>query len=162
MKNNWTIDELIEHFTFLPNELSAIGNKTAETRIGFAVLFKFFQNEARFPNTKDEIPATTINYIAKQIESNPTLFECYDFKSRSFFYHKSQIRNFFGFREATVEDGFEIADWLSSTINHSDASLEFHTIRIYNRFRDLKIEPPTPERVLLNPLINLDKFVEKT
>lgn len=49
MKRNWDLDELIEHFTILPNEMKLIENKTAETRIGFAVLLKFFQNETRFP-----------------------------------------------------------------------------------------------------------------
>lgn len=147
MKNNWNVDELIEYFTFLPNELSEIGNKTGETRIGFAVLFKFFQNEARFPDTKDEIPLVIINYIAKQIEGNPKLFENYDFESRSFFYHKSQIRKFFGFREVTLEDGFEVTNWLYSTITHNDITVEYHTNRAYARFRELKIEPPTSDRI---------------
>ncbi|MED0675266.1 hypothetical protein ABEV55_14710 [Aneurinibacillus thermoaerophilus] len=38
MKRNWELDELIDHFTFLPNEMREIGNKANETRIGFAVL----------------------------------------------------------------------------------------------------------------------------
>ncbi|MDP1512066.1 hypothetical protein Q8I65_17965 [Paenibacillus ottowii] len=54
MKRNWELDELIEHFTILPNEMRLIENKTGETRIGFAVLLKFFQNEARFPTHKYE------------------------------------------------------------------------------------------------------------
>lgn len=29
--------------------MQQIGNKSSETRIGFAVMFKFFQYEARFP-----------------------------------------------------------------------------------------------------------------
>lgn len=39
MKRNWELDELIEHFTFLPNEKQQVGNKSGETRLGFAVLF---------------------------------------------------------------------------------------------------------------------------
>ncbi|MEQ8192471.1 MAG: DUF4158 domain-containing protein [Candidatus Eremiobacterota bacterium] len=64
--SNWEIDELIENFTFLPNEMSQIGNKTDENRLGFAVIFKFFQQEARFPITKHEIPKVVIDFIAKQ------------------------------------------------------------------------------------------------
>lgn len=67
MKRNWELDELIEHFTFLPNEMQQMGNKSSETRIGFAVMFKFFQYEARFPFHKFEVPKTVISYIAKQI-----------------------------------------------------------------------------------------------
>ncbi len=52
----------------LPNELTLLGNKTKETRLGFAVVFKFFQNEARFPNNKNEIPKEVVSYIAKQLK----------------------------------------------------------------------------------------------
>ena len=55
MKRNWDIDELIEHFTFLPNELALLSNKSGATRLGFAALFKFFQYEARFPKYMSEI-----------------------------------------------------------------------------------------------------------
>jgi len=30
------------NFIMMPNELALVGNKTAETRLGFAVLLKFF------------------------------------------------------------------------------------------------------------------------
>ena len=91
MKRNWEMDELIEHFTFLPNEMQQIGNKAAgETRIGFAVLFKFFQYEARFPTHKYEVPKAVINYIAKQIDAQPGHYAQYDWTGRSITYHRSQ------------------------------------------------------------------------
>lgn len=104
LKRNWELDELIDHFTFLPNELSLIRNKTRETRLGFAVMFKFFQFEARFPYSKNEIPKVVIKYISKQTQVEESLFENYDINSRTFFNHKAQIREFFGFRESTNED----------------------------------------------------------
>lgn len=55
MKQHWTEEELIEHFTFLPHEYSEIRNKSGKTRLGFAVLFKFFQLNARFPSSPNEI-----------------------------------------------------------------------------------------------------------
>jgi hypothetical protein len=60
MKRNWELDKLIEHFTFLLNEMQQVGNKSGETRLGFAVLFKFFQYEARFPSHKFEVPKAVI------------------------------------------------------------------------------------------------------
>jgi hypothetical protein len=56
VKRNWELDELIEHFTIMPNEMSLVVNKTGETRLGFAILLKFFHMEARFPSSKNEIP----------------------------------------------------------------------------------------------------------
>jgi hypothetical protein len=40
MKRTWTSEELLEHFTLLPDELAAVSNKSGATRLGFAVLLK--------------------------------------------------------------------------------------------------------------------------
>jgi hypothetical protein len=101
MKRYWELEELIDHFTFIPNELSQLSNKTGNTRLGFAVLFKFFQYEARFPNHKNEIPKEVIRYISKQLNLGSFLFDEYDWYSRSIKYHRAQIREFFEFREVT-------------------------------------------------------------
>lgn len=116
MKRNWELDELIEHFTFLPHELQQIGNKAGETRIGFAVLFKFFQYEARFPINKYEAPKAVINYIAKHIDSSQELYSKYDWSGRSITYHRTQIREFFGFREDTAQDAQDITEWLCKNV----------------------------------------------
>ncbi|SPF41515.1 transposase [Candidatus Desulfosporosinus infrequens] len=147
MKRNWEIDELIEHFTFLPHELQQIGNKTGETRIGFAVLFKFFQFEARFPTNKYEVPKVVINYIAKQIDSSQELYARYDWSGRSIKYHRTQIREFFGFREDTTQDAQDITDWLCKNVFYHDQEFEHLKDMVYSRFRELKIVPPTPERL---------------
>ena len=41
-----------------------MANKTGPTRLGFAVLLKFFQYAARFPLSMQEVPTTAIAYIA--------------------------------------------------------------------------------------------------
>ncbi|WP_010503691.1 DUF4158 domain-containing protein [Paenibacillus elgii] len=147
MKRNWELDELIEHFTILPNEMSLIENKTGETKIGFAVLLKFFQNEARFPSHKYEVPKPVIAYIAKQIFSEPELYAQYDWTGRSITYHRTQIREFFGFREDTVEDAQDMIEWLCQHVLHHDHEMEHLKDHVYRRFRELKIVPPTPDRI---------------
>lgn len=69
MKRNWELDELIEHFTLMPQEMRLVGNKAGETRLGFSVILKYFQHEGRFPNHRIEVPNTVVEFIAKQIES---------------------------------------------------------------------------------------------
>lgn len=147
MKRNWELDELIEHFTILPNEMSLIENKTGETKIGFAVLLKFFQNEARFPTHKYEVPKAVIAYIAKQIFSEPELYAQYDWTGRSITYHRTQIREFFGFREDTIEDAQEMTEWLCQHVLHHDHEFEHLKERVYRRFHELKIVPPSPDRI---------------
>ncbi len=47
-------------------ELALLGNKSGATRLGFAVLLKFFQKEVRFPAYKNEVPGVVITYLATQ------------------------------------------------------------------------------------------------
>ena len=103
MKRNWEMEELVDNFILLPHELQLIGNKTAENRLGFCVLFKFFQREARFPSNKSEVSKPVIQFIAKQLDVSSELFEKYDMTHRNAFYHMAQIREFFGFRNLEIE-----------------------------------------------------------
>ena len=138
LKIHWELDELIEHFTFLPNELQQVGNKSGETRIGFAVLFKFFQYEARFPTYKYEIPKEILSYIAKQIDSSQELYAKYDWNGRTITYHRTQIREYFGFQEDTVQDAQDIAGWLCNNVLKNDHEFEHVKDIVYRRFRELK------------------------
>lgn len=142
MKRNWETDELIEHFTFLPNEIKVIGNKTGGTRLGFAVLFKFFQNEARFPYHRNEVPKAVVEYIAKNLRIAPALYADYDWSGRSITYHRSQIRDFFEFREPTIRDAKEIKEWLFQHVLPHDHDPEYIKEEIYAHLRELKVEPP--------------------
>ncbi|OUS68546.1 hypothetical protein B1748_33510 [Paenibacillus sp. MY03] len=110
--------------------------------MGFAVLFKFFQYEARFPSHKFEVPKAVIQYIAKQIETPAELYAQYDWAGRSITYHRTQIREFFGFREDTVQDADEVIDWLCKNVLFHDHDFE-HLVETVYRRREMKIVPPS-------------------
>src|ERR1039457_5815291 len=50
LKSDWTADELILHWTLQPDERPLLGNKTGATRLGFALLLKFFLQGVVSPN----------------------------------------------------------------------------------------------------------------
>jgi hypothetical protein len=56
MKRQWTADELAEHWTLSPYEVDLLANKSGATRLGFALLLKYFQYEGQFPPHKGDIP----------------------------------------------------------------------------------------------------------
>ncbi len=116
MKRNWTIDELVDSWTLLPNELELVGNKTGPTRLGFALLLKFFQLEARFPAAKNEIPRSVVDYVAKQVNVEPDDHLRYDWRGRQINHHRVQIREFFGFREALRADVEALSAWLCADV----------------------------------------------
>ena len=74
MKRTWTAEELLEHFTLLPDELVAIGNKSGTTRLGFAVLLKCFQYEGRFLRSRQETAPEVVRFLATQVGVDAALF----------------------------------------------------------------------------------------
>ena len=75
MKRHWGIDELVEHWTLMPRETELLTNKTGATRLGFAVLLKFFQLEAYFPQQASDVPTVAMEFIAKRVKVVPEQFE---------------------------------------------------------------------------------------
>jgi hypothetical protein len=73
MKRQWTPDELAEHWTLHPHDLELLANKSGATRLGFALLLKYFQHAGRFPQTKADIPTASIVHIAHQLALPPAL-----------------------------------------------------------------------------------------
>lgn len=61
MKRRWTNDELIQNFT-LHDELSFLTSATDHNRLGFSVLFKFFEHEGCFPQAPTEVPNDIIRF----------------------------------------------------------------------------------------------------
>ena len=102
MKRQWDIEELIEHFTLVEEDEALLANKTGATRLGFALFLKCFQLEGKFPEGRHEIPKDVVNYMAHQLKLDPALFARYDWEGRTIKLHRTQIREHYDFREATV------------------------------------------------------------
>ncbi|MDQ6782744.1 MAG: hypothetical protein M3063_04745 [Actinomycetota bacterium] len=43
------VDDLVEHWTVLPDERDLVAGKRGATRLGFALLLKFYTNRGNFP-----------------------------------------------------------------------------------------------------------------
>jgi TnpA family transposase len=141
MKRTWELHELIEQWTLLPNELEWLGNKIRETRLGFAIGLKFFQQEHCFPETPQDVPAVIVRYIAQQVEVEPELFGDYDWNSRVARYHRHQIRELCGFRRSTSSDIQALCQWLTDQIIPRTLDEKQLLEAAIQRFKALGIEP---------------------
>ncbi|MET9387019.1 Tn3 family transposase [Streptomyces sp. NPDC002928] len=54
MRQDWEPEDLIEGWTLLEDDMKRLRNKSGANRLGFAMLLKFFEVEARFPETVRE------------------------------------------------------------------------------------------------------------
>ena len=147
MKRHWETEELVEHWTLMPPEVELSANKTDATRLGFAVLLKFFQREMRFPQSAAEVPPVVVDYLAKQVKVRPDQFQTYEWRGRTIEYHRAQIRALHDFRETSVEDANDLSQWLQEHVLQQERNPEHLKVAVYQRCRELKIEPPTPERI---------------
>jgi Domain of unknown function (DUF4158) len=67
MRQHWEVDELVEHWTLDDQDVRLLRNKTGATRLGFAVLLKFFEHQGRFPAGPDEVAIEVVDFIAGQL-----------------------------------------------------------------------------------------------
>jgi hypothetical protein len=112
MRQVWEPEDLLASRTLLDADWELVANKSGATRLGFALLLKFFEIEARFPRDRSELPAAAVAFVADQVGVPAGELGAYDWAGRSIKYHRAQVRDAFGFRESTVADEQRWAAWL--------------------------------------------------
>jgi TnpA family transposase len=146
MKRLWSDEDLVAHFTLLPQDRELLQNKTGATRLGFAVLLKCFQQEGCFP-ARHEIPFPVVRHIAEQIELLPELFAQYQTEGRTAEYHRAQIREALGFHPITEPEIEAILAWMEQHILTQEREEEALLSIFYTRCRELHLEPPATKRL---------------
>ena len=115
VRREWELKDLIECWTLDEAEFELLANKTGATRLGFALLLKFFELEARFPRRED-VPRAAAEFMAGQAKVDPELFGEYRWSGSTIEYRRAQIRDFHGFRVAAVGDEDKLIVWLAADI----------------------------------------------
>ncbi|TDO47748.1 Tn3 transposase DDE domain-containing protein [Kribbella sp. VKM Ac-2527] len=129
-------------WTLVEDDWPLVGNKSGATRLGFALLLKFFELEARFPRDAGEIPLAAVAYVAEQVRVDADAFELYDWAGRAVERHRVQIRVVFGFREFSRGDEDKLADWLAAEVCPVELRDEQLREALVVRCRAERIEPP--------------------
>jgi hypothetical protein len=62
------LDELVEHWTLLDGDRELVAGKRGATRLGFALLLKFYIRHGRFPNGPEELPEEAVGFVARQVD----------------------------------------------------------------------------------------------
>src|SRR5512135_1788819 len=147
MKRQWENEELIEHWMLSAWDLAQLGNKTGATRLGFAVLLKFFQREAHFPAYKTEVPGVVISFVATQVGVATEAYLQYDWQGRTIKDHRAEIRKLLDFRESTRADAEQMKQWLVIEVLRQEHQEERLQEEASGWFRRMHLEAPTPDRL---------------
>jgi len=60
-------DELIDRWTLMGDELNLVASERGATKLGFALLLRFYTERGRFPRGRGEIPDNAVDYVARQV-----------------------------------------------------------------------------------------------
>ncbi|MFG1709866.1 DUF4158 domain-containing protein [Nonomuraea sp. M3C6] len=70
------MDELIDHWTVLSDEVGLVSAKQEGTRLAFALLLKYFTQHGRFPRGRAEFPDEVVDYVARQAKTSAGSLAC--------------------------------------------------------------------------------------
>ncbi|MEE1836194.1 DUF4158 domain-containing protein [Streptomyces sp. SP17KL33] len=147
MRQDWEPEDLIEVWTLLEDDMKRVRNKSGATRLGFALLLKFFEVEARFPESAQEVPTAAVEYVAQQVKVPAEAWADYDWQSKAIQRHRGEIRAAYGFRANTEEDQDRLAAWLATELCPVEMSRDRLAAAVVARCRSDHIEPSAPGQV---------------
>ena len=110
------LDELAGHWTLLDDERELIAWKRGPTRLGFAVLLKFYARAGRFPRGRAELDDEAVAFVARQVGVPASDLGFYEWTGSTIDYHRAQIRRHLGFRECTADDADRLTGWLADGV----------------------------------------------
>jgi hypothetical protein len=147
MRREWEPEDLVACWTLVDDDWRLVGNKTGATRLGFAVLLKFFELEARFPRHAGEVPKAATAWVAKQVKVDPSELIAYAWDGRTIKSHRAQVREALGFRESTTADEDHLTTWLAEKVCPVELSDERQREALLVRCRAERLEPPATTRI---------------
>ncbi len=135
------VDELVEHWTVLPDERDLVAGKRGATRLGFALLLKFYTNHGSFPQDRDGFPGEVVEFVARQVQVPASDLGLYEWSGRTIEYHRAQIRKHLGFRECSVADAEKLTSWLAENVATRERRSDQVGLALLARRRAERIEP---------------------
>src|SRR6266700_1067689 len=140
------MDELVEHWTVLAAERDLISGRRGATRLGFALVLKFYTRYGRFPRGPAELPDEVVEHLARQVKVPAARFGFYEWSGSTFDYHRKQIRDHLDFRECSVADAEKLTGWLAANVAHAERDADRVRVELLKRMREERIEPPADGR----------------
>lgn len=135
-------------YNLTDDELTLAKTKNSDkNRLGFALLLKYFQLENHYPKHIKFIDPLMLNTIANQLNIAPSIIDNFDWEGRSTERFRKEIREFLGYREATLNDIQDLKLWLTKNVLPNAINRSQQIEYAYNYFRENKTEPFTSKEL---------------
>ena len=91
MKQLWSIEELVEHWSLGVEDQELLAGKHASGRLGFAAQLAFYRLHAWFPDQLGDFAPAVIAHLADQIAIPEAALDGYDWRGRTERRHRQDI-----------------------------------------------------------------------
>ena len=140
-------DELIGNWTLVGDELEQLSGRRGATKLGFALLLRFYAVHGRFPSGRSEIPDQAVAHVARLVDVPAADLGFYEWDGRTIKAHRADIRRYFGFRECSVADAGKAAEWLAANVCEKERQADQVRVELLAHLKRERIEPPARDRV---------------
>ena len=117
-------DELIGNWALVGGELDLLSGRRGATKLGFAMLLRFYAVRGRFPAGRSEIPDQAVAYVGRLVGVRAAELGLYDWDGRTIKDHRKDVRTYFGFRECSVPDADKAAAWLAVEVCEKERQVD--------------------------------------
>lgn len=138
---------MVEHWTVLDDEMELVAGKRGGTRLGFALLLKYYTRHGRFPRGRGDVPDEAVGFVARQMKVPVREFASYTWTGSTIEYHRSQIREHLGFHLCSVQDTKKLTAWLAANVAHAERNADRVREELLKHCREEFIEPPAADRI---------------
>jgi TnpA family transposase len=105
--------EIGKYYTFSPFDIDTINKHRRDyNRLAFAVQLALLWYPGWPLSSINNIPESVLNYIAEQIQISPKQFDLYAQRENTRLEHSQEIREIYGYRYFTEQDGQSLIDIL--------------------------------------------------
>ncbi len=140
-------DEVIGNWTLVGDELEQLSGRRGATKLGFALLLRFYAVHGRFPSGQSELPGQAVAYVARLVDVPASDLGFYEWDGRTVKAHRADIRRYFGFRECSVADADKAAEWLAANVCEKERQADRVREELLAYLKREQVEPPARDRV---------------
>lgn len=157
--------EIGKHYTFSPYDIDIINKHRREyNRLGFAVQLALLRYPGWPLSSIYNIPESVLSYIAEQIQVSPKQLELYAQRENTRLEHSQEIREVYGYRYYTEQDGQTLIDILLPYDLENDNVINLMKLAIGEIKKHKVILPgiTTIERVVSEVIRKADDYIIQT
>ncbi|GAA2636548.1 DUF4158 domain-containing protein [Actinomadura fulvescens] len=140
-------DELVGNWTLVGDELEQLSGRRGATKLGFALLLRFYALHGRFPTGRAELPDQAIAFVAGLVGVPASELRLYEWDGRTIKAHRKDIRKYFGFRECSLADSDKAAHWLAVKVCDKERQVDRVRAELLAHLREERVEPPARDRI---------------